>query len=88
MKRPLAVIFAAAMLAGCGGKPDPILSQAFGYSCGAPGSDTAMAMCSERPPGEGAAEVSRYCYKSLADASCFDRPDPDRKNQALGSSGY
>jgi hypothetical protein len=74
-------------LAGCGGKPDPFWSQLAGYKCGTDESAPA-AICGTRPPGEGSAEVSRYCYQTLADANCLDRPDQDRKNQALGSSGY
>lgn len=86
MKRASAVLIMAMTLTGCGGKPDPVLSQAFGYSCNT--AEDGSTLCHQRPPGEGSADVSRYCYQSLADASCFDRPDPDRKNQALGSSGY
>lgn len=75
----------ALALTGCGGKPDPIMAQLFGYQCqGGEGNP----MCSTRAPGEGGAEVSRFCYGTIGDANCFDRPDPDRKNQALGSSGY
>jgi hypothetical protein len=77
----------ATILAGCGGKPDPIWSQLAGYKCG--GEDGAPStICATRPPGEGAAEVSRHCYATIADANCLDRPDPERKNQELGSSGY
>lgn len=86
MTRASAVLIVALALAGCSGKPDPILSQAFGYSCNT--ADDSSGMCHLRPPGEGAAAVSRYCYGSIGDANCFDRPDPDRKNQELGSSGY
>lgn len=81
------LLVAATTLSGCGGKPDPVLAQAFGYSCGA-AENAPDTLCTQRPPGNGGAEVSRFCYKSLADASCFDRPDPDRKNQQQGSSGY
>ncbi|MDX2144727.1 MAG: hypothetical protein SFV19_15330 [Rhodospirillaceae bacterium] len=77
----------AIALAGCGSKPDPIWSQLAGYKCGLD-ENAPTAVCATRPPGEGSAEVSRYCYQTLADANCLDRPDQDRKNQALGSSGY
>lgn len=86
MKRVGVVLILGLGLTGCGGKPDPILSQAFGYSCNTADDNTGL--CSQRPPGAGAADVSRYCYPSIGDASCFDRPDPDRKNQEQGSSGY
>jgi hypothetical protein len=82
---PIALAMA---LASCGGKPDPIWSQFFGFNCAASAGAASGAFCSTRAAGEGAAEVSRYCYQTLADANCLDRPDQDRKNQALGSSGY
>lgn len=75
-------------LSACGGKPDPIWSQMFGINCAATAGGASGAFCSTRPAGEGAAEVSRYCYQTIGDANCLDRPDQDRKNQALGSSGY
>lgn len=84
----LLCIILAASLASCGGKPDPIWSQLFGYNCASLPGSTPGAFCATRPAGEGAAQVSRYCYQTLADANCLDRPDADRKNQALGSSGY
>ena len=74
---------AAVLLAGCGGKTDPIMAQMFGMRCG----DVESALCTEQPPGVGEAQPSRYCYQSLGDANCFDRPDPDRKNQELGTAG-
>ena len=82
------VAVAALALYGCGSEPDPIYAQAVGYHCTNEDSRTADHFCRNRPAGHGVEEVSRYCYKSLADANCFDRPDQDRKNQALGSSGY
>ncbi|MBL8644621.1 MAG: hypothetical protein JNK21_11860 [Rhodospirillaceae bacterium] len=84
----LRTLLAAAALAGlsaCGGKPDPIMAQMFGMPCtGEPGNP----LCSTKAPGEGGAEVSRFCYATIADANCFDRPDQDRKNEAIGSWGY
>jgi len=71
-------------LSACGGRPDPILKQAFGFQCG----DGDNPLCHTKPAGEGGAQVSRYCYATIADSNCLDRPDPERKNQALGSSGY
>lgn len=84
-----ALVALALALSGCGGRADPILAQAFGYQCANadPGTPS-VGLCSTQPPGTGAAEVSRYCYATIADANCLDRPDADRKNQALGSSGY
>lgn len=85
--RILAAIGLCVGLGGCGHDPSNIYSQAFGFQCATTTSKTGRALClkSNDP---GAAQVSRYCYKTLADANCFDRPDPDSKNQALGSSGY
>jgi hypothetical protein len=81
----VSVITAIAVLglSGCVGKPDSILAQMFGYLCGV----KPTALCAEQPPGAGEAKESRYCYQSLADATCYNRPDPDRKNQQLGTSG-
>ncbi len=78
---------AVTALSGCGQDPAPIYAQAFGYKCDQHHSADANRWC-RKTLAPGAAEVSRYCYKSLADANCFDRPDPDGKNQVLGSSGY
>jgi hypothetical protein len=75
-------------LAGCGGKPDPVWAQLIGYDCTNSTSAASGVFCSTRAPGEGVAEVSRYCYQTIGDANCLDRPDAERKNQALGSSGY
>ena len=79
---------AALALYGCGTKPDPIYAQAFGFTCTNADGYAGEHLCTDRPVGKGVEQVSRYCYKTLADANCFDRPDQDRKNQALGSSGY
>ena len=83
----LAAVAVGAALSGCGQDPSNIYSQAFGFQCASMDTKTGKALClrSNQP---GAAQVSRYCYKTLADANCFDRPDPDGKNQALGSAGY
>ena len=77
----------ALALAGCGGDPDPIYAQSIGFECANHDSPLAKTACATTAPGDKGV-VSRYCYKTLADANCFDRPDHDRKNQALGSSGY
>lgn len=74
-------------LSGCGGDPDRVWAQAFGYQCSNHSGAEADAVCNTRPPGEKQETVSRYCYKTLADANCFDRPDEMSKNQELGSSG-
>jgi hypothetical protein len=75
-------------LAGCGGSPDPIYSQAFGFQCPHHDNDAVRLACANEAPGDGTETVSRYCYRTLGDTNCFDRPDQDRKNQELGSSGY
>jgi hypothetical protein len=82
------IVVCAVALFGCAGDPDTVYSQAIGFKCtNHPGRVFDVA-CKNRPPGHNTEVVSRYCYKTLADANCFDQPDPDRKNQALGSSGY
>lgn len=87
--KTLAVSLALGLaLSACGGKPDPIFAQLVGYQCANSEDGGALGICGTRPPGEGSAQVSRYCYATIADANCLDRPDADRKNQALGSSGY
>ncbi len=83
----LAVIAASLIaLSSCNGPRAPILQQAFGYNCNVHDSPDAKRLCQKNDAGP--AQVSRYCYHTLADANCFDRPDPNSKNQALGSSGY
>jgi hypothetical protein len=84
----LAALAAVTGLSGCAGDPDRIYAQAIGYQCTQHEGWLADKACRTRPPGYNAEEVSRYCYATLGAANCFDRPDPDRKNQALGSSGY
>jgi hypothetical protein len=83
------VAVCALALLGCGTvDTDATLKQAFGYHCEHHGGKTADKICNARPPGYRAEEVSRYCYTTLADTNCFDRPDADRQNQQVGSSGY
>lgn len=82
------VIVAAVSLAGCAGDADTVYAQAVGLQCSQVSGTLGDLACSVRPPGRGAEHVSRYCYATLGTSNCFDRPDPDRKNQALGSSGY
>ena len=76
------------ILGGCGGSPDIIYSQAFGFQCPNHDNDAARLICENNAPGGPTETVSRYCYQTLGDTNCFDRPDQDRKNQELGSSGY
>jgi hypothetical protein len=82
-----AVGLALATLSGCGGDRAPIYQQAFGFQCDKHDSKTARTLCG-RPAEPGGAKVSRYCYKTIGSTNCFDRPDPEPKNQPLGSSGY
>lgn len=84
----LAVLATAVGLSSCAGDPDTIYAQAAGIECTRLEGKIADIACNTRPPGQGAEQVSRYCYGTIGSANCFDRPDPDRKNQALGSSGY
>jgi len=73
------------VLGGCQ-DPAPSYYQAFGFQCADHHSRIADAACNKSHD-PGAAKVSRFCYKSLADTNCFDRPDPDQKNQPQGSPG-
>ena len=83
--RPLGVAVALVMLAGCA-DPAPTWYQAFGFRCDTKHSTASGIMCNKSHD-PGSAHVSRYCYKTLADTNCFDRPDPDAKNQPQGSPG-
>ena len=73
------------VLGSCGGDPDPILRQTFGVVCANHGDAGAKAICKTSAPEPEA--VSRYCYDTLGDPTCFDQPDQISKNQELGSSG-
>ena len=75
-------------LAGCTSDPDPIYRQALHLECSHVGGIVGDLACIQRPDNSDAEVVSRYCYATIGSSNCFDRPDPDRKNQALGSSGY
>jgi len=72
-------------LGGCA-DPAPAYYQAFGFQCAQKKSGVSDVLCNKSHD-PGAAKVSRYCYKTLADTNCFDRPDTDRKNQPQGSPG-
>jgi hypothetical protein len=83
--RRIAAALMCALLTACA-DPAPTYYQAFGFQCVHKHSAVANAMCNKAND-PGAARVSRYCYKTLADTNCFDRPDPDAKNQPLGTPG-
>ena len=83
----LVSVIALASLSACGGDPGPVYAQAFGFHCDRYNSPAARIAC-QKSNDPGGAQVSRYCYRTLGAPNCFDRPDPDSKNQALGSSGY
>ena len=85
----LCIAVCALALFGCSSVDnDSIWRQAVGYRCENHAGKIADKICNTRPPGYRAEEVSRYCYSTLADTNCFDRPDADRQNQQVGSSGY
>jgi hypothetical protein len=84
----LAMTVTAAGLSGCAGDGDTVYKQATGYECTQHEGWLSNKACMNRPAGQNQEEVSRYCYATIGTANCFDRPDQDRKNQALGSSGY
>ncbi len=81
----LAGAVCAGLLSGCA-DPAPTYYQAFGFRCEKKTSTVSGVLCNKSND-PGAAAVSRYCYKSLADTTCFDRPDPDRKNAPQGTPG-
>jgi hypothetical protein len=84
----LAILAIGTGLSGCAGDPDLIYAQSMGLQCSRIEGSVGDLLCTTRPPGQGVEHVSRYCYATIGSSNCFDRPDPDRKNQALGSSGY
>jgi hypothetical protein len=82
----LAAASALALLLGsCGGDPDPVWQQAFGFVCSNHDTPGTNAACKTRAPEP--ETVSRFCYDTLGDPNCFDQPDEISKNQELGSSG-
>lgn len=85
----LPVLAAAALfplvLGSCGGDPEAVWQQAFGFVCSNRTSAAADPVCKTHPPE--AETVSRYCYDTLGDPNCFDQPDKISKNQELGSTG-
>jgi hypothetical protein len=89
-KRPFFLRFVACAVAAIGmaacADPSPTYYQAFGFQCASKHGKVSDAMCNKsHDPGN--ARSSRYCYKTLADTNCFDRPDPDAKNMPQGSPG-
>jgi hypothetical protein len=79
------ILTSAAGLTGCGTDGDLMMRQAAGYDCTAAEGAVGGFFCSGTP--ENGPALSRYCYKTLGGVNCFDRPDPDRNNQPLGSDG-
>lgn len=69
------------LLGGCGTNPDPIWAQSFGFVCA---NNNNVACQTHAPESE---LVSRYCYRTLGEANCFDQPDVTSPNQELGSTG-
>lgn len=74
------------VLAGCSSNTDRMLDQAFGYKCEVADSTVGGWICSENDAS--VATVSRYCYETLGEVNCFDRPDPDRGSRPQGTTGY
>ncbi|MGE4064233.1 MAG: hypothetical protein AB7E79_12775 [Rhodospirillaceae bacterium] len=87
MRIPVLAAMCAAplVLSNCGGEPDPVWRQAFGFVCSNYSNPGTQVACKTHPPE--AETVSRYCYDTLADPNCFDQPDEISRNQELGSSG-
>ena len=82
----LTAIFGLVLLSACSSNTDRMLNQAFGYNCVAADSTVGGWVCSENDAS--VASVSRYCYETLGQVNCFDRPDPDRNTRPQGSTGY
>ena len=74
------------LASGCSANSDRMLNHAFGHNCVAANSTVGEWICSENDAP--VAQVSRYCYQTLGEVNCFDRPDPDRGNRPEGTSGY
>ncbi|MBT4741528.1 MAG: hypothetical protein HN793_03840 [Rhodospirillaceae bacterium] len=86
MIRLTLVLASLALLTACGATSDRLLRQSVGYECtGADGTVGGM-LCSESDQPVG--QRSRYCYATLGEINCLDRPDPDRQNAPVGSAGY
>jgi hypothetical protein len=73
-------------LSSCSSTTDQILRQSVGYECHNRDSSAGDFICSQND--ETVATDSRYCYNTLGDVNCFDRPDPDRNSQPNGSTGF
>ncbi len=86
MIRIAIVCTSIALCSGCSANSDRMLNQAFGYNCVAADSTIGGWICSENDAP--AAQMSRYCYETLGEVNCFDRPDPDRQNRPQGTSGF
>ena len=78
--------FILVVISGCSANSDRMLDQAFGYNCYAADSAVGGLICSDNDTPVG--QVSRYCYETLGQVNCFDRPDPDRNNRPQGSTGF
>jgi hypothetical protein len=75
-----------ALISECSSSTDRMLNQAFGYNGVAADGTVGGWICSENDAS--VASLSRYCYETLAQVNCLDRPDPDRNNQPQGSTGF
>lgn len=86
MTRITLILASLALFTACGATSDRMLRQSVGYECsGAEGAVSGM-LCSESDLP--VSQRSRYCYDTLGDINCLDRPDPDRQNAPVGSAGY
>lgn len=85
MIRPATLFLTALLLSSCGSTTDTMLRQSVGYECIETDSTASGFLCADndRP----VAQVSRYCYRTLGEINCLDRPDPDRQNVPVGSGG-
>ncbi len=86
MVRVSMILALSALLKACGATSDRMLRQSVGYECsGSDGASSGM-LCSDSDLP--VSQRSRYCFETLGDINCLDRPDPDRQNAPLGSAGY
>jgi len=86
MGRACLIFCAALALTSCSARTDSMLRQGFNYECNASESWVGDFLCSGNDGTEG--RISRYCYNTLGGVDCYDRPDPDRNSQPMGSTGY
>lgn len=86
MIRTVILLVATLVIASCGATTNTMLRQSVGYECAGADGSVGDFLCSEND--EPVGQASRYCYRTLGEINCLDRPDPDRQNAPVGSGAY